>query len=612
MKTISKILSVVLCLTMVLGLFAVGTSATGPNPSATEADFNTIVTANANGNSSYAGPYTTTNGWTVENSAIQCGGTKDSNPQYMVVGPDNTHKAVCLNGKVSAPGKVTSPTLTGGISKLTIVYTKMFTDTKLGAKITITDKTTGTAYTDTLSKEADKNDKGTKWTYEWTLDTPITGDFTIEVLNTSPSANTGNKDRLTILNLSWTPAGGSVTPPPATEDTTPSTEATTPSTEVTTPSTPSTSLTVVDTPVVGTAYKFGMVQQNVEAPNLFYLKGGMDGFYMATSSNVSDAIDVYLEQTTGGYYLYTLEGTTKTYINMVVSGTHVNGAYEATASTVYTYDATAKTLIAVVNDADYWFGTRNDKKYETVGPCKTSYNGFYCQFYAEASEPEGPGATEGTEATTPSTEATTPSTEATTPATKPSTTLAPVAKPVAGTGYKFALVQAKLGKTLYFTGKMDGNFYATSENAADAVDVYLEATEGGYYFYFMDGTTKTYLSLEGYLKNGSQRASVKLTTEATTVFTYSADAKTFVSVVGTDTFYLGTYNDFTTMSASSISYITGDKAANVGVSQYVSTFYAPAGGSSNTGDASFISAAAAVLVLSVIGGTALIIKKKEN
>ena len=42
MKTISKILSVVLCLTMVLGLFVVGASATGPNPSATEADFNTF------------------------------------------------------------------------------------------------------------------------------------------------------------------------------------------------------------------------------------------------------------------------------------------------------------------------------------------------------------------------------------------------------------------------------------------------------------------------------------------------------------------------------------------------------------------------------------------
>ncbi len=136
---------------------------------------------------------------------------------------------------------------------------------------------------------------------------------------------------------------------------------------------------VVTAPKAGVPYKFGMVQKNVG--KTFYLKGGMDGYYMATSDNYDDAIDVYLEETEGGYYLYTLVDGAKTYINMVVSGTHVNGAYEATASTVYTWDAEHGTLIADVDGKDYWFGTRNDKNYTTVGPCATSYNGFYCQFY---------------------------------------------------------------------------------------------------------------------------------------------------------------------------------------------------------------------------------------
>lgn len=147
-----------------------------------------------------------------------------------------------------------------------------------------------------------------------------------------------------------------------------------------------------------------------------------------------------------------------------------------------------------------------------------------------------------------------------------------VTNPEVGTGYKFALYQAKLKKYLYFTGAMDGNFFAMSENAAEAVDVYMEATEGGYYFYFLNGETKTYLSMEGYEKDGKQRASVKLTAEATTVFAYSEDAKTYVSVVGSDTFYFGTYNDFATISASSVFYITGDKASNVGVTQFVAGF----------------------------------------
>ena len=170
-----------------------------------EADFDTIAlpSSKQNGDSSYTATYTTASGWVTKNSAIQCGGTTVMNPQFPVIGADNTHKAPCLNGKTSAFGSITSPTLTGGISKLVINYTKMFTDTKLGATIKITELSTGNTYTATLSKEAEKNDKYTVWTYEWVLETPVKGDFTIEIVNNSPTANTGNKDRLTILDLIW-------------------------------------------------------------------------------------------------------------------------------------------------------------------------------------------------------------------------------------------------------------------------------------------------------------------------------------------------------------------------------------------------------------------------
>ena len=73
------------------------------------ADFDTIVTSNANGDSSYSKTHTTANGWVAEYCAVQSGGSTVMNPQFPVIGPDNTHRAVCLNGKTSAPGKVTSP-----------------------------------------------------------------------------------------------------------------------------------------------------------------------------------------------------------------------------------------------------------------------------------------------------------------------------------------------------------------------------------------------------------------------------------------------------------------------------------------------------------------------
>ena len=142
-------------------------------------------------------------------------------------------------------------------------------------------------------------------------------------------------------------------------------------------------LEVVDVPAVGTGYKFGMVQGNLDDGNVYYLTGERSGYYMSTTTDEAAALDVYVEETDGGFYLYTMIDGVKTYINMVVSGTHVNGAYEATASTVYTYDETAKTMVATVNDELYWFATRNDNTYTTLGPAMVSYAGFYGQFYAE-------------------------------------------------------------------------------------------------------------------------------------------------------------------------------------------------------------------------------------
>ena len=159
-----------------------------------------------------------------------------------------------------------------------------------------------------------------------------------------------------------------------------------PSTEpVTPPAPPASNLSVVDSLEVGKAYKFGMVQGNLNAT--YYLAGGMSGFYMATTTDASAALDVYVEETTGGYYLYAMISGTKTYISMVKAmGTdgkeHINGKYETAPSTVYTWDAEAKTLVADIDGEAYWHGTRSDKSYNTVGPCAVSFNGFYCQFYA--------------------------------------------------------------------------------------------------------------------------------------------------------------------------------------------------------------------------------------
>ncbi|MBO5967419.1 MAG: hypothetical protein J6S14_02840 [Clostridia bacterium] len=145
------------------------------------------------------------------------------------------------------------------------------------------------------------------------------------------------------------------------------------------PETPATPAALEATkPAAGTAYKFGFVQGN--AKKTLYITGKMDGYYMGTTEDKAAAIDVFVEETTGGFYLYfTLDGA-KTYVNMVKSGNYTNAKYEAAASTVYTYDETLKTFVASVEGSSYIFGTKADGTYTTLGPMAADSGCFHGVF----------------------------------------------------------------------------------------------------------------------------------------------------------------------------------------------------------------------------------------
>lgn len=164
------------------------------------ADFDTIASAN----SSY-GTYKTKAGWQGTNCAVVQGGSSDSNPTFKVLGATSATKGYVLNGKTSAKGKLVSPTLSGGISKITFNYTNVFSESN-GVDITITIKQNGTAV---ATKKLDNNSvtQLTAYTFEWDLageGVAVSGDFTIEITNNSPSNNSSkNKDRVAIWNLEW-------------------------------------------------------------------------------------------------------------------------------------------------------------------------------------------------------------------------------------------------------------------------------------------------------------------------------------------------------------------------------------------------------------------------
>ena len=117
-------------------------------------------------------------------------------------------------------------------------------------------------------------------------------------------------------------------------------------------------------------YKFGLNQVNLG--KVLYLNGEMNGYYMATTENFAEAIDVYAQLVEGGYVFYTMNADYETkYITMAVSGTHINVVYADESEYVFKYDAACKCWYTNINGTNYYFGTYNN--FNTVSASKTSY-----------------------------------------------------------------------------------------------------------------------------------------------------------------------------------------------------------------------------------------------
>jgi hypothetical protein len=150
-------------------------------------------------------------------------------------------------------------------------------------------------------------------------------------------------------------------------------------------------------PEAGTAYRFGFVHGGKDN-KVYYVTGSMSGYYLATNENIANGANFYVEETEGGYYLYFAANkeAAKTYLNVIVNGTHINAVYGDAPVSVYTWDDKLKTLKTNLDGTDYIIGTSATGTYTTLQPAKTTDN-FYAQFVAA---PEG-GETPDTPAEAP-------------------------------------------------------------------------------------------------------------------------------------------------------------------------------------------------------------------
>lgn len=138
-----------------------------------------------------------------------------------------------------------------------------------------------------------------------------------------------------------------------------------------------------------------------------------------------------------------------------------------------------------------------------------------------------------------------------------------ITAPVAGTAYKFMSVQGKLNnKELYFNGQASGTYLATSNKSADGANVVLVATDGGYHL-SIEGETVKYINVRNEYNEEKQKTYTNTYVEdtASTVWTYNTEHNTVVTTIEGTEYYLGTYNEFETFSASKLSYISSSYPA---------------------------------------------------
>ncbi len=162
--------------------------------------------------------------------------------------------------------------------------------------------------------------------------------------------------------------------------------------------------------------------------------------------------------------------------------------------------------------------------------------------------------------------------------TKPSVSGEYVKNPVSGTMYYMGMNN---GSMMYFNGKTESvsitHRLAATENVDEAVRVKLESVSGGYLMYFMNGETKTYIRIYERLTGdaGKGKGSLELVTTAPMeVLVFDSTLNTLVYKADEkNSYYLGTYDAYTTFSVSNTAAITGNHASMMDVSQYPARLY---------------------------------------
>lgn len=138
--------------------------------------------------------------------------------------------------------------------------------------------------------------------------------------------------------------------------------------------------------------------------------------------------------------------------------------------------------------------------------------------------------------------------------------------PEEGEAFKLGMYVDTKKDTYYITGSIANSYYyGTTTNPYSSPDVFLEETNGGFYLYFMSGTTKKYL----YVSVNGSKNNPNFSTSSKNVFTLDETTGALITTTSNGKVYLGTYDKYTTVGASKISFITGSNASKIDKTQHL-------------------------------------------
>ena len=138
--------------------------------------------------------------------------------------------------------------------------------------------------------------------------------------------------------------------------------------------------------------------------------------------------------------------------------------------------------------------------------------------------------------------------------------------PEENTAYKLIFNQGKLGEVYYLDGTINGRYLSSTINQSLSSDYFVEKESSGMYIYTYIDDVKVYITLG---ENEANKLSLSYTENRTTLWYLDENLHYLYSNYNDEDYFLGTYNSFTTISASRLSYINEE---NIGVSQFILQF----------------------------------------